>query len=139
MFELKIKTLPHCPQTPQWTAHDNAGLDLATADDLTIHPSQIQKIRTGITTEFPEGFVALLRDRSGWGTKGLHILAGVIDPNYRGEWYITAINLSQQTMNIPKGTRIAQAIITSYYQPLIVQTQPLTQTQRQDKGYGSTG
>lgn len=43
-------------------------------------------IKTGVRSEFSPGYVAIMKERSGLGLKGLEVKAGVIDADYRGEW-----------------------------------------------------
>ena len=83
----------------------NLGFDLyCVADDSFYgHPkkkalciSQQYLFHTGLTMAIPEGCGVVLRDRSGLAAKhGIHVLAGVIDSSYRGEWCICLINLGK--------------------------------------------
>ena len=57
-------------------------------------PNQPHLFHTGFSTEFSPSFGVLLRDRSGLGSKGIHVLAGVIDSGYRGQWFVGLVNLS---------------------------------------------
>lgn len=47
-------------------------------------------LKTGIYTEFDPRLVAILKERSGLGLKGVEIKAGVIDSDYRKEWGVVA-------------------------------------------------
>lgn len=47
-------------------------------------------IPTGVSSEFSPGFVAIMKERSGLGLKGLELKAGVIDADYRGMWGVVA-------------------------------------------------
>lgn len=136
---LFIKTLDPTIQLPTWNGTGNAGLDIRSNEYITLEHGKITLVSTGIATEFSEEYVVLLRDRSGLAVKGLHVLAGVIDSSYRGEWKVVLMNLSDTDYNIVKGERIAQAIIVRREQLEIKETQVLSNTARGDGGFGSTG
>jgi dUTP pyrophosphatase len=136
---LFIKTLDPTIQLPTWNGTGNAGLDIRSNEYTTLEHGKITLVSTGIATEFSEEYVVLLRDRSGLAVKGLHVLAGVIDSSYRGEWKVVLMNLSDTDYNIVKGERIAQAIIVRREQLEIKETQVLSNTARGDGGFGSTG
>jgi dUTP pyrophosphatase len=64
-------------------------------DTFILYPNQRRVFNTGIHIEFPNNYGMLLKDRSGNAAKkGLHVLAGVIDPSYRGEIKICILNTS---------------------------------------------
>lgn len=118
----------HCPATL-----GSAGHDVASSEDVTIEPGQIKQIHTGIRITFEQDLVVLLRDRSGLGSRGLHILAGVIDSDYRGEWIVVACNLGTEAIVIKDGDKVAQAIFVKYY----LHFDPMVRIRGQ-KGFGST-
>ena len=94
---------------------------------------------TGIAVEFPEGYVALLWDRSGLGSKGIHRLAGVIDSGYRGEWKVVLLNTTKEPFEIKKGDKIIQCIIQKFEPVEILEVDELSNSQRGEKGFGSSG
>jgi len=112
----------------------SAGHDITSIEDIVFKPGDLKKIHTGIKTEFPSNLVALIRDRSGLGSRGLHILAGVIDSDYRGEWIIIAINLGYNDVVIKVGDKVAQAVFVEHHKYM----DPIDVI-RGDKGFGSTG
>ena len=94
MFSLKVKRLD-CPIDPSWSDDDgNAGLDIRIAEPVVLAPGEVKMVRCGFATEFPSPWVALLRDRSGHGKRGIHVLGGVIDANFRGEWHVILANVN---------------------------------------------
>lgn len=96
--------------------------------------------RTGISIELPEGYHSILKPRSGLAVKdGLDVLAGVIDNSYRGEILVCLQNLSNRTVKICSGEKIAQMIIIKEIEGFFTKAEELTQTERGSKGFGSTG
>jgi dUTP pyrophosphatase len=73
---------------------EDAGLDIfAYSDsDIVIHPNETVKIPTGICSAFDPEWVAIIKERSSMGSKGLGVRAGVIDSSYRGEWLVCMTN-----------------------------------------------
>jgi deoxyuridine 5'-triphosphate nucleotidohydrolase len=95
---------------------------------------------TGLTMAIPEGCGVVLRDRSGLASKhGIHVLAGVIDSSYRGEWCICLINLGQYNYEFTEGDRICQAIVVPEYRIKFTEVEKLSETLRGEKGFGSSG
>jgi dUTP pyrophosphatase len=99
-------------------------------------------IKTGLYISLPKGFEAQVRSRSGLSIKyGLCVLnsPGTIDADYRGEIGIILINLSQEPFTINNGDRVAQLVIASHEQVQWIKVNELSETNRGDKGFGSTG
>ena len=95
---------------------------------------------TGLQIAIPEGYGCIIKDRSGLATKhGLHVLAGVIDSSYRGEWIVCLTNTGRAHYQITEGDRIAQAIIVPEYQLDFIEVNELSETWRGEKGFGSSG
>jgi dUTPase len=66
---------------------DSAAFDLFSAEPEPICVGDVPiLIKTGVRSEFSPGYVAIMKERSGLGLKGLELKAGVIDADYRGEW-----------------------------------------------------
>ncbi len=105
---------------------------------MVIKPGEIRAVRTGIAIAIPRGFVGLIKDRSSRALKGLHVLAGVIDPGYRDELKVVIINLSNEEITIKEGERFAQLLIlpVAYLDPYEVQELPRGDTR--SGGFGST-
>jgi dUTP pyrophosphatase len=70
---------------------------------------------------------------------GVHTAAGTFDPGFRGEVSIFLINLSEETKYVEQGMRIAQMIIIPVIKPKIIEVKELSNTERGDRGFGSTG
>jgi dUTP pyrophosphatase len=65
---------------------------------------------------------------------------GTIDSGYRGELKVCLINLDPtESVTLPAGSRIAQMVIQEFTTAQFIQVQELDETERSDKGFGSTG
>lgn len=109
---------------------------------LPIQPMQRIMIDTGLHFEVPRGYEGQLRIRSGISTKyGISLINGVgtIDSDYRGEVRVPVINLSDKVYILEDGERIAQLIIAPYLKEVVVGVDVLSDTNRGDGGFGSTG
>ena len=127
---------------PTYGTEHSAGADLYALNPVTLYPGQTVRVSAGIKTEIPEGYVGLIFARSGLATKQGIAPAncvGVIDSDYRGEWYIPLHNSSKDTYDIHYGDRIAQVIILPYPKANYIPTDTLTNTERGEGGFGSTG
>ena len=70
---------------------DSAAFDLFSSAEETIFVGDAPVlIPTNVRSEFSPGFVAIMKERSGLGLKGLELKAGVIDADYRGVWGVVA-------------------------------------------------
>jgi dUTP pyrophosphatase len=71
---------------------------------------------------------------------GIHVGAGVIDSDYRGEVKVLLFNMSiDHTFEVSEGDRIAQLICERCETPDVIQVDQLDDTERADGGFGSTG
>ena len=72
--------------------------------------------------------------------KGVDVVAGVVDPDYRGELMILMVNCGPQCFQIEKGTRVAQLILERIItNAAVVEVSELPQSSRASGGFGSTG
>ncbi len=122
----------------------SAGFDIHAyiKESIKISPNETANIPTGIRTEMPLGKVALIYSRSGLATKrGLVVCqgTGVIDSDYRGEWYVPLHNISNKVQEVSPQERIAQVIFTDYIVPDFKEVEVLSDTERGGEGFGSTG
>ena len=139
-IKIKIMKLVEGAKIPSYAHDGDAGMDVFSCEDKIIRPGKRELISTGISAELPNGYVALVWDKSGIATKnGVTKIAGVIDSGYRGEWKIALINLGEEDFKIEKGQKIAQVIIQEVISPEIVETLELEDSERSERGFGSTG
>lgn len=143
-MEVNIKLLNENAKVPTRGSEYAAGYDLyaATAEDIEIAPHSTVKVGTGISVELPNGTFGALFARSGLATKkGLRPAncVGVCDSDYRGEYIVAMHNDTDEMMTIAAGERIAQLIVIPFVAVEFNTVEELTETQRGDGGFGSTG
>ena len=139
-MELKVKKLRDDALLPVRKKPSDTGLDLCSVEKVVLKPGEFKAVPTGIAVEIPHGYFGLIKDRSGLALNyGLHCLAGVVDENYRGEIKVVLINLGNQEVVLDKHTRIAQLLIIPYLPVEVKEVQELSQTERGEKGFGSSG
>ena len=144
MEQIKIKLLQEAACVPTYGSAQAAGADLYACIDsaVVIAPGESVWIPTGVAMEIPEGYAGLVYARSSMGAKrGLAPAnkVGVIDSDYRGEIKVVLHNHSQKEQCIEPGERIAQLLITPVITPSFRIVEELSDTDRSDKGFGSTG
>lgn len=116
-----------------------AGLDLYSIETVSLEPGQRAIARTGLAVAIPEGFYGRLAPRSGLATKkGLDVLAGVIDADYRGEIGCLLHNTGQEKIELAENTKICQLIIEKIISPEAAWADELGDTERGQGGFGST-
>ena len=143
-MDINIKLLNEFTKVPTHGSAVAAGYDLyaATNYDIEIQPHSTIKIGTGIAIEIPEGYFGGIYARSGLATKsGLRPAncVGVIDSDYRGEIIVALHNDTMYTQKVNAGDRIAQLIIQPYLNFDFNVVDELTDTDRGEAGFGSTG
>jgi len=112
-----VTTIPNLPQRPKIDSHLSAGIDLYPAKygDITIAPHSQQEISTGLRCYMPEGYFGDIRPRSGLAKHGsIMVLAGVVDPSFRGEITVWLFNPTPTPFTIKEGTAVAQMVLTRY-------------------------
>lgn len=129
---------------PNYETIASAGMDLRAnlTEKVTLEPMGRAIVKTGLFLELPIGYEAQVRPRSGLAAKsGITVLnaPGTIDADYRGEVGVILVNLSNESFTIENGERIAQLIIAKHERAEWNQVNVLTETDRGEGGFGSTG
>ena len=142
--KVNFKKLDSRAITPTYGSEFSAGADLYAICDgnIILNPGQTVLIHTGLSIEIPQGFGGFIFARSGLATKkGLAPAnkVGVIDADYRGEIMVALHNHSGVTQKIEHGERIAQLVIMPYLACEFIECRELTETERGEGGFGSTG
>lgn len=143
-IQVKFSKLDKRAALPAYGTPFAAGADLRTICDntITIRPNETLLVHTGLTMEIPEGLVGLVYARSGLASKrGLAPAncVGVIDSDYRGEIMVALHNHSDAVQTIESGERIAQLVIAPYISAEFIEVDSLSDTDRGQGGFGSTG
>lgn len=141
---IEVKKLREDATLPTRGSAYSAGYDLYAAIDepITIAPHKTEKIGTGLAFALPEETFAAIFARSGLATKeGLRPAncVGVCDSDYRGEYIVALHNDSEETRTIEPQERIAQMILMSINPINFTEADELSETDRGEGGFGSTG
>jgi len=136
---IKFKTLHNYATEPTRATGGSAGFDLYSVDNVTVWPGAHVKIATGVAMAIPKEYAGFIWPRSGLATKhGFDLLAGLLDSDYRGEIHVCGINHGDKPIEIRRGDRIAQ-IVVSPVMVLAEMVDELDDTGRGSGGFGSTG
>lgn len=139
-MELSVKKIYKNAKLPTYAHEGDAGMDLYTVEDVVVKAQSHVSINTGIAMEIPTGYVGLVCGKSGLASKyGLMKSAGVIDSGYRGEIRVVIVNTTGKDYKFESGDKIAQMLIVPYIVPTLVEVEDLTETERNTRGFGSTG
>lgn len=131
-------------ELPSYETLASAGMDLRAhlETSVTLKPLERTIVKTGLFIELPVGIEAQVRPRSGLAAKnGITVLnaPGTIDADYRGEIGVILVNLSNEAFTIQNGERIAQLVIAKHERVEWKEVNQLSETQRGEGGFGSTG
>jgi dUTP pyrophosphatase len=142
--KLRILRLPHGADLPlpAYATSGAAGMDLRSAESLTLKPGARALVATGLAIALPEHFEAQVRPRSGLAVKhGVTVLnaPGTIDWDYRGEIKVPLINHGSEDFIIARGDRIAQMVIAAVTVAELEEVDTLDETVRGAGGFGSSG
>ncbi|WP_194768224.1 dUTP diphosphatase [Tamlana sp. I1] len=142
---MKIKIINKSThELPNYETLASAGMDLRAnlSESRVLKPLERSIVGTGLFIELPVGYEAQVRPRSGLAAKkGVTVLnaPGTIDADYRGEIGVILVNLSNEDFTIQNGERIAQIVIAKHERAEWELVEELTETDRGEGGFGSTG
>ena len=125
---------------PTRASNKSAGYDLYAAEEKLINPWQRVKISSGLKLLLPRETYGHVASRSGLALcHGLFTLTQTIDEDYTGTVYVVLANFSDTEYQIKVGDRIAQLVIQKIKYCQLKQVETLPSTDRNDKGFGSSG
>lgn len=142
---IKIKKLSEDAVFPSYAYETDSGFDLHTTQDLEIPPFGRALVPTGLSVSFEEGYEIQVRPKSGLAIKqGLTVLntPGTVDEGYTGEIQVIVFNTNNYIATIPKGMKVAQAVLCPVVQGKFVvleEVQDVEEKDRGNNGFGSTG
>lgn len=121
-------------------AHEfDAGYDIFSPVRECIWKHSSATIDTGVHVEIPQGYVGMLKSKSGLNIKHGLTGEGVIDSGYTGSIVCRLYNDTFKNYIIEKGDKIIQLVILPIITPELVQVDSLADTERGNNGFGSTG
>ena len=141
---VQVKRLAHGKglALPVYATSGAAGMDVVSAEDVTIAPGARHAVATGLALAIPQGYEIQVRPRSGLALKhGITVpnTPGTIDSDYRGELKVILINLGDDLFAIQRGDRVAQLVLAPVVQAAWDEVAELDATTRGEGGFGSTG
>lgn len=141
---VRIKRLPHGEglTLPHYATEGAAGMDVLSAEDVTLAPGARHAVATGLAMAIPVGYEVQVRPRSGLALKhGISVpnTPGTIDSDYRGELKVILINHGDTDFAVARGDRIAQLVLAPVIRAGWEEVAELDDTARGAGGFGSTG
>ena len=139
---MRVKRLDENAILPQRAHEGDLGYDLYALEGLWVKPGVPTKVRTGIAIQFPVGYGAFIKDKSGIASKQpLHVVSGVIDNGYTGEIVVVMMNYGSHNEYITKGKKFCQMVLLPMAIPhTIEEVDDLESSDgRGTGGFGSTG
>ena len=121
-------------------AHDtDAGADLRTPYGFTLWQGGMKTIDTGVHIEIPDGYVGMVKSKSGLMCKYGITTDGTVDAGYTGSIRVCLKNHTHYAKAFNPGDKIAQLVILPIITPEFEQVEEIASGERADKGFGSTG
>ena len=144
MNAVRVKILKEGAKLPTYGSAQAAGADLYAClqEPVTVAPGETVFVPTGIALEVPLGCAGLIYARSGMACKrGLAPAnkVGVVDSDYRGEIIVALHNHGNAPQAVEHGERVAQFVIAPVLTPDYEMVKELSDTERNQGGFGSTG
>lgn len=142
-------------QLPSKKNVEDAGFDVYATSDITLYPGQVIKHPLNIKLKLPKGTYLRVETKSGLGSKGQLVFAGIVDELYRGIPHVIMTNVNliagldedgiplmrTEPIVIKKGEKVAQLIMhpysSEYYMKQVEHVD--SNTARGEGGFGSTG
>ena len=142
MTQLPVRKVRPDAVLPSRAYDGDAGLDLSAAEGVVLAPGQRAVVGTGLAVAVPEGHAGFVQPRSGLAAKhGIMIVnaPGLVDSGYRGEVKVVLLNTGDQPFAVEPGMRIAQFVVLPVAAVELVEVADLPDTERGERGYGSSG
>jgi dUTP pyrophosphatase len=147
VLELPVVRLDPSLPLPSYAKAGDAGLDLRAREDVVLAPGGGRAlVPTGLVVGIPEGYAGFVQPRSGLALRhGVTCLntPGLIDSGYRGELKVLLVNTDPtEPFAVARGERVAQLVIQSVEQAVLVEVEDLGHlgaSSRGDGGFGHTG
>jgi len=142
-MKVRIKRIDKTLPLPVYETKGSVGFDLLARQEMEILPKEIVLIPANVIVEVPDGYALIIASRS--STPRKHGLTkphgiGVIDKDYCGqedEVKIQVYNFTDNTVKIPKGTKLAQGLFVRVDRMDFREVDEINSESR--GGFGSTG
>lgn len=143
--DLKVCKIHPDAVIPKYNYPTDSGFDIHSVEEIIIPAFGRALIPTGLRFQFEEGFEIQIRTKSGLAiNQGLMVLnsPGTVDQGYSGEIKVPLFNTNSTSVIIHKGMKVAQGVLCPVQNGRFVNVSvvdKLDETDRGDKGFGSTG
>ena len=117
----------------------DAGLDIRSPIGATVPRKGSVTISTGVHIAIPQGYVGLLKSKSGLNVKHGIQSEGTIDAGYTGAIAVKLYNHSLVDYRVESGDKISQLVVVPCLLCDVTQVDELPETERGTAGFGSTG
>jgi dUTP pyrophosphatase len=142
LIELPIQRLHADAVVPQRAYTGDAGLDLASCEQVELGPGERALVGTGLAVAIPEGYAGFVQPRSGLAARhGLTVVnsPGLVDSGYRGELRVVLLNTDRtEPFVVEPGMRIAQLVVLPVPELELVEVEELPSSERGVRGFGSS-
>jgi dUTP diphosphatase len=142
VIELPVRRLRPDAQVPTRAYAGDAGIDLAACERVELAPGERALVPTGLAVAIPAGYAGYVQPRSGLATKhGISIVntPGLVDSGYRGELLVNLLNTDpRERFVVEPGMRIAQLVVLAVPEVEPVEVDELPDSDRGDRGFGSS-
>jgi dUTP pyrophosphatase len=142
---IQIELLNEDAVFPEYAYPTDSGFDLYSTEEVKLTPFGRALVPTGLKLSFDIGYEIQVRPKSGLALKqGITVLntPGTVDSGYNGEIMVIVFNTNQTEFTIPKGMKIAQAVLCPVVNGKYVNLQLVDKIENKDRGsngFGSTG
>lgn len=140
-MDINVKKMGDNSKLPVYAHPGDVGMDMFSREETyTLQPGERKVFYTGFALEFPEGYAAIVKDKSSLPNHhGIHTMGGVFDAGYRGEYNAQLINLGSEPVTIEHGQKVAQVVIFPVALGKLVEVDELSNSSRGEGNFGSTG
>lgn len=136
-MNIYVETGAYVPERAHKT---DAGLDIKSKETRLIKAHRGAIFHTGLHVQLPHGTAGLLVSKSGLNVKHGITSTGLIDEGYTGEIMVKLYNNSDESYLVQAGDKISQlVIIPVLYDDIHIMNSLDENTERGDKGFGSSG
>lgn len=136
---VKVKKLKEGAKLPKYHHPGDVGMDLYSMETLTVKPGEHHRFWHGFALEFPEGYAAIVMDKSSISKAGFAHMGGVFDAGYRGEYNTHLVNLGSEPYTFEEGDKVSQLVLVPVEIAELKEVDTLSESSRGEGGFGSTG
>ncbi|KAG6468147.1 hypothetical protein ZIOFF_072716 [Zingiber officinale] len=136
--ELLVKRISSLVQLPIRRTSGASGYDISITHAQDIPALNRSLLSTGICIQIPQNTYARISPTSSTALRGIIIMGGVIDSDYRDEVKVMAFNTTNEDIFLNKQECIAQLILEHIATPNVRDVELLGSTKRGTSGFGST-